>query len=118
MNPYPSLAIMICETRARLIFFPFMHEHSLCMEAVVSEPISVLPNGMINPELFTFVCTYIDQLTSTEPAFLTQSDVVFKIHQTSSKHCDEGGSRHTGNIGVSLGWFVGSFLGSRRPASS
>ena len=87
MNPYPSLAIMICETRARLIFFPFMHEHSLCMEAVVSEPISVLPNGMINPELFTFVCLllyvyfcmYI-QLTSAEPASLTQSDVVFNIH--------------------------------------
>ena len=57
-----------------------MHEHSLCMEAVVSEPISVLPNGMINPELFTFVCTYIDQLTSAEPAFLTQSDIVFNIH--------------------------------------
>ena len=71
LDPYPSLAIMICKTHARLIFFPFMDEKSLCMEAVVSETISILPNGMINPELFTFVCTYIDQLTKAEPAFIT-----------------------------------------------
>ena len=77
LRPYPS--IMICETRARLIFFPFMHERLLCMEAVVSD---ILPNGMINPALFIFVCTYIDQLTNAAPVFITQSEVgvAFTIH--------------------------------------
>ena len=79
LRPYPSLAIMICETRARLIFFPFMHERLLCMETVVSD---ILPNGMINPALFIFVCTYIDQLTNAAPVFITQSEVgvAFTIH--------------------------------------
>ena len=49
-----------------------MHERLLCMEAVVSD---ILPNGMINPALFIFVCTYIDQLTNAAPVFITQSEV-------------------------------------------
>ena len=85
-NPYPSLAIMICETHARLIFFPFLHENSLCMEAVVSVDISVLPDGMINPALITFVCTYIDQLTNAKPVFITQTEVSFSIHPMKQYH--------------------------------
>ena len=86
-DPFPSLAILICEAKARLIFFPFINSRKAsCLEAVVLLPITIISDSGIDPKFITFVCTYIDRLYHATPVLMTEGDILFKLHDRKTFH--------------------------------
>lgn len=62
-DPLPPLALLICEMKARLIFFPFVNSRKAsCLEAVVLPPVTDISDNGVNPNFVTFICMYIDHL--------------------------------------------------------
>ncbi len=71
------MAILICEDKVRLVFFPFTTEGIPCVDAIVSEAIDLLAASLdaeltrrLNEDWFSFVCYYLKVLFVDKMTFL------------------------------------------------
>ena len=76
----PPLGILICQSKLRFIFFPFISNDGPCIDAIVTESIELFNGHMILESWFVFTCFYIESIFGSDLKLIEENKLKIKLH--------------------------------------